>query len=307
MKILVTGGLGYVGSVLVPLLIASGHEVDIVDLGWFGNHTGRPVPARNFLSLTVEDIKADAIIHLAAVANDPTGDLDPRITWETNALATMRLADMAVRAGVNQFIYASSGSVYGVSDDPQVTEESELNPVSAYNKTKMVAERCLLSYSDKMAVQILRPATVCGLSPRMRLDVAVNMLTMQALTKKEITLHGGAQYRPNVHIQDMAAAYLWMLRCRHLTGIYNVGFENIPLIDLAERISKRTKASIEIADVTDKRSYRMNSDKLLATGFKPKHSVNQAIADLCIAYKGGNLVDKDEWHNLRMMKKNAIH
>src|SRR5262245_13791273 len=202
MKILVTGACGYKGTVLVPKLLADGHDVQAIDIMWFGNQ----LPPHDRLRVRQHDVRdvdgidldgVEAIIHLASVANDPCGDLDPKLTWEISALATMQLADKAVRCGVERFIYASSGSVYGVKDELQVTEDLELKPISEYNKTKMVAERVMLSYSDRMAVQIIRPATVCGYSPRMRLDVSVNMLTMQALSKGKITVFGGDQTRPN--------------------------------------------------------------------------------------------------------------
>jgi nucleoside-diphosphate-sugar epimerase len=304
MRCLVTGGSGYVGSVLVPKLLDAGHVVTVVDLLWFGNHLK---PHQN-LEVVKADFRsfepaADVVIHLAGIANDPTGDLDPKLTWEVNALGTMRLADAAYRRGVKQFIYASSGSVYGVSDEPQVTEDLPLFPLSEYNKSKMVAERCVLSYRDGMVVQVLRPATVCGFSPRMRLDVAVNMLTMQALSKGEITLHGGSQYRPNIHIEDMADAYLWMIDHPELTGVYNAGFENLPLVEIAARVTKRVGGNIYASTVTDKRSYRMNSDKLLATGFRQKHSVNTAIAEIGIRYKNGELRDDVRWYNLKAMPR----
>ena len=201
MKIFVTGACGYKGTVLVPKLLAAGHDVVAFDIMWFGNFL-KPHPrltiirgdVRNIESINLDGI--DAIVHLSSVANDPCGDLDPKLTWEISCLATMQLADKAVRTGVKQFVYASSGSVYGVKDEPQVTEDLELKPISEYNKTKMVAERVLLSYADKITVQIIRPATVCGYSPRMRLDVSVNMLTMQALSNRKITVFGGRQIRP---------------------------------------------------------------------------------------------------------------
>ena len=191
-RILVTGATGYKGTVLVPKLLAKGHKVVALDTQWFGNY----LPSHPNLQIIKGDVRQtdlidltgiDSIIHLASIANDPCGDLDPKLTWEVSALATMQLADKAQRAGIKQFIYASSGSVYGIKDEAQVTEELTLEPISEYNKTKMVAERVLLSYAGDMAVQIVRPATVCGLSARMRLDVSVNMLTMQALTKGKIT------------------------------------------------------------------------------------------------------------------------
>lgn len=233
MKILVTGACGYKGSVLVPKLIAQGHEVVAIDIMWFGNALN-PHPGLTIKHGDVRDIDTiplsgiDAIIHLASVANDPYGDLNPKLTWEISALATMQLADKAARQDTSRFIYASSGSVYGVKEELQVTEDLWLEPISEYNKTKMVAERVVLSYADRMAVQIVRPATVCGFSPRMRLDVSVNLLTMQALTKSKITVFGGGQIRPNIHIDDITDLYLFLLAHPEHRGIYNAGFENLP-------------------------------------------------------------------------------
>ena len=223
MHILVTGACGFKGSVLVPKLVERGHRVRAFDIQWFGNFL-RPHPAVEVVKGDVRDAAEidlsgiDAIIHLSSVANDPCGDLDPKLTWEISCLATMQLADRAKRAGIRRFIYASSGSVYGVSDAEQVTEDLELFPISEYNKTKMCAERILLSYKDDMVVQIVRPATVCGYSPRMRLDVSVNMLTMQALDRGEITVFGGEQTRPNIHIDDITDLYIFLLDHPEHTG-----------------------------------------------------------------------------------------
>ena len=208
MKILVTGACGYKGSVLVPKLLERGHEVRAVDIMWFGNEL-RPHPRLEVVEADVRDAdsidldRIEAIIHLSSVANDPCGDLDPKLTWEISCLATMQLIDAAHRKGIHRFIYASSGSVYGVKEEADVTEDLPLVPISEYNKTKMCGERIVLSYKDDIVTQIVRPATVCGFSPRMRLDVAVNMLTMQALTKGHITVFGGEQTRPNIHIDDI--------------------------------------------------------------------------------------------------------
>ncbi len=304
MKILVTGGCGYVGSVLVSRLANAGHLVTAWDLQWFGNHIPQGVEcevlAKDFRTESPDGF--DAIIHLAAVANDPTGDLDPKLTWDINALGTANLCAAAVKVGIKQFIYASSGSVYGISDLPQVTEDAPLVPVSEYNKTKAVAERVVLSYADRMACQILRPATVCGYSPRMRLDVVVNTLTIQALTKGVITVLGGDQYRPNLHIEDMADAYLWMVEHPEMTGIYNVGFENKTVMDIAEMVAKRTGAEIMQKTSVDPRSYRLNSEKLTNTGFKQKRSVNMAIAEMQLKFASGELADLDEWYNIRGMR-----
>ncbi len=248
----------------------------------------------------------EAIIHLASVANDPCSDLDPKLTWEISALATMQLADKAVAHGIKQFIYASSGSVYGIKDEEQVTEDLSLFPLTAYNKAKMVAERVLLSYADKMAIQIVRPATVCGYSPRMRLDVSVNMLTMQAANNHRITVFGGTQVRPNIHIQDITDVYLHLLDKPELQGIYNAGFENISILSIAERVRDRVQAEIVVSESNDPRSYRLNSDKLLATGFTPKKTVSDAIDEIIKLHSDGTLKNEERFHNLKWMQREVV-
>ncbi len=311
MNVFVTGGCGYKGSVLVPKLLARGYKVQVLDTQWFGNF----LPAHPNLTVTKGDVRdidsinlhdIDTVIHLSSVANDPCGDLDPKLTWEISALATMQLADKAVRQGVKQFIYASSGSVYGIKDEDQVTEDLELKPISEYNKTKMVSERVLLSYQDDMAVQIIRPATVCGVSPRMRLDVAVNLLTMQALSKGKITVFGGNQARPNIHLDDITDVYLHFIDHPKHTGIYNAGFENITILDIANLITKYIPVEIIVTESNDPRSYRINSDKLLATGFKPKKTVEHAVQEIIESYRSGVLKDEDHFYNLKWMQKTGI-
>ena len=308
MKIFVTGGCGYKGTVLVPKLLELGHEVTVCDINWFGNFLK---PNKN-LSVIEGDLRHidsfslsgfDCVIHLASVANDPCSDLDPKLTWEISCLATMQLADKAVRSDVEHFIYASSGSVYGVSDELDVTENIALKPISEYNKTKMCAERMLISYSDRMHVQIIRPATVCGYSPRMRLDVAVNLLTMQALEKGKITVLGGEQTRPNIHIDDITDLYIFMLNNKNVSGIFNAGFENISIIEIAKMVQEKIGAEIEILPSTDPRSYRVNSDKLLATGFSPKKSVADAISELGQLYSEKILFSHNQFHNLKWMQE----
>lgn len=308
MKLLVTGGCGYKGCVLVPKLLAQGHKVIAFDIMWFGNEL-KPHPQLSVVQGDVRHVDTvplqgvDAIIHLSSVANDPCSDLDPKLTWEVSCLATMQLADRAKRLGIPRFIYASSGSVYGLKEEPQVTEDLELVPLSEYNKTKMVAERVLLSYANDMVVQIVRPATVCGVSPRMRLDVSVNMLTMQALTRGEVTVFGGGQTRPNIHIEDITDLYLFLLDNPQVTGIFNAGFENLSIRAIAEMSVAKAKAKISVLPSDDPRSYRVNSDKLLATGFHPQRTVEDAINDICKAYEAGFLKDDDRWHNLKWMQK----
>jgi len=311
MRILVTGACGYKGTVLVPKLLAAGHEVVAFDIMWFGNFL-QPHPRLRVVKGDVRNIDevpldgVDSIVHLSSVANDPCGDLDPKLTWEVSCLATMQLADRAVRKGIKRFVYASSGSVYGVKDEPQVTEDLELTPISEYNKTKMVAERVLLSYADQMTVQIIRPATVCGYSPRMRLDVSVNMLTMQALTREHITVFGGQQTRPNIHIDDITDVYLFMLDHPEATGIYNAGFENISIMDIAERVVEHAPAKITVSESNDPRSYRVNSDRLLKAGFKPKKTVNDAIKELAHKFRSGELKDEERFHNLKWMQREVL-
>jgi nucleoside-diphosphate-sugar epimerase len=311
MKILVTGGCGYKGHVLVPKLLARGYEVIAFDLQWFGNYLA---PHKN-LSVIRGDVRhietipldgVDCIIHLSSIANDPCGELNPQLTWEVSALATMQLADKAKRMGIKRFIYASSGSVYGVKEELQVTEELELKPISEYNKTKMVGERVLLSYKDDMVVQIVRPATVCGCSPRMRLDVSVNLLTMQALSKGKITVFGGDQVRPNIHIDDITDLYLHLIDHPEITGVFNAGFENISIMDIAKMVTQYIPVEITVTPSNDPRSYRINSDKLLATGFRPKKTVKDAIREIIEKHRAGELQDEDRYYNLRWMEQTVL-
>src|SRR3990167_2880309 len=306
MKILLTGGCGFKGSVLVPKLLSQGHTIIVVDIMWFGSFL-QPHSNLQVIQADIRNVqdswfeKVDAVIHLASVANDPCSELEPKLSWEVGSLATMLLVDRALKHGVKQFIYASSGSVYGVSDVPQVTEDALLNPITEYNKNKMVAERVLLSYADKMIVQIVRPATVCGFSPRMRLDVSVNMLTMQALTNGVITVFGGDQVRPNIHIDDITDLYLFLLENK-TPGTFNAGFENLSIMEIANRVVTIVGAKIKVTESNDPRSYRINSEKLLQLGFKPQKCVKDAIQELVVHYQEGRLKDKDYFYNIRAMK-----
>jgi len=308
-KILCTGGCGYVGSALVPALLSLGHMVIVIDTQWFGVNLQtheRLVIERadirdNYWRTILKDV--DCVIHLAAVANDPCGELDPKITWEVNALATMQLIDAAARAGVRHFIYASSGSVYGIKSEEQVTEDLSCEPLSEYNKTKMVAEKVVLSYLPFMRVQVLRPATVCGYSPRTRLDVAVNALTIGALSNQKIKVLGGLQVRPNIHIEDMVRVYLHMLANRDFIGVCNAGFENISIFDIANKVKAICGGELEVVPSNDPRSYRLSSRLLLSSGFKQLHTVDGAIWELKRAFDDGMLKDTDNGYNLRTMPR----
>lgn len=308
-NILVTGGCGYTGTLLTRALLEAGHKVTVFDTQWFGNHleahpslTVVKGNIRNVDSIPLDGI--ETVFHLANIANDPAVDLEPTLSWEVNVLAAMQMADRCVRKGVKQFVFASSGSVYGLKSEDRVTEDLELVPISVYNKTKMVAERVLLSYADKMQVQCVRPATVCGYSPRMRLDVAVNMLTFQALKNKRITVFGGDQTRPNIHILDLIDVYLHFLANPQIaSGCYNAGFENISILDIANRVTDVIPAEVVVSESNDPRSYRLDSSKLLATGFKPKRSVGQAIREMIELYQQGILTDNEKSHTVKWMMK----
>ena len=305
MNILVIGGLGYTGSVLVEDLLGDGHNVRVFDAAWFGSH----LSSHPNLEIHIGDIRSDVlplkdietVFHLANVANDPSVDLAPTLSWEVNVLATMRIVEAAIKSGVKNFVFASSGSVYGVKDEPEVTEDLELVPISVYNKTKMAAERVLLSYKDQIKVWVVRPATVCGISPRMRLDLSVNLLTFQALKNSKITVFGGDQVRPNIHVDDLSAVYRHILTGQVPEGVYNAGFENIAIMDMARTIADRTGAEIVVSESNDPRSYRQSSKKLLATGFAPAKTVSHAVQELVDAFNAGDLSDKDEWHTVKSM------
>jgi nucleoside-diphosphate-sugar epimerase len=308
MQILVTGGCGYVGTHLTEALLArTEHDVTVVDTAWFGNYL-QPHPR---LTVCVKDIRAmdgfdlsryDTIFHLAGIANDPSAELNPSASWEVNVLATMRLADRAARQGVRQFVFPSSGAVYGVRSEPRITEDLDPMPISEYNKTKMVAERVILSYSERMTTTIFRPATVCGYSRRMRLDLTVNGLTMQALTKKRISVFGGSQVRPNIHIDDLVDLYLFALE-RRLAGVYNAAFENLTVLEIAKLVAAQIDTDVDVQSSTvDPRSYRLCSDRLCATGFRPAKNVSIAIGELAAAYRDGRLTDEPNWHTVSWMK-----
>jgi len=309
MKIFITGGLGYVGTELSHSLSQSGHHITVFDTGWFGNH----LPSAPNLEIIIGDLRSmnvslegfDAVIHLANIANDPGVELNQTLSWEVNVLATYQLLQRAISSGVKAFIYASSGSVYGISELDKVDENTPLVPISAYNKTKMIAEQVLLSSKEKIKVFNIRPATICGFSRRMRLDLAVNLLTFQALTKGEITILGGKQFRPNIHIDDMVGVYRHFLRnyANLESGNYNAGFENLTIEDITERICDVVPAKKIFKESNDDRSYRLDSGKLLATGFSPEKGIDDAICELKLKFENNELTEKTEWFTVKTMKQ----
>ena len=309
-KILVTGGSGYKGVKLIKALVSEGYKVINVDTNIFGNYFINHKNIKNYKA-DVRDINkiniknVYACIHLASIANDPMTELDPALSWETSALGTYVLMEHLLKNKVKKIIYASSGSVYGIKKEKNVTENLSLKPLSTYNKVKMVTERIILSYKQGIDVIIIRPATVCGYSPRMRLDLTVNILTFQALKNKEITVFGGKQKRPNIHIDDLVRVYLFFLKRRKSKSIiFNAGFENLSVLQIAKNISKKIKSKIKIKKNTgDKRSYNLDSSKLIKAGFKPKKNVNTAINDIKQMYENKILKDQKNFHSIKWLKK----
>lgn len=313
MKILITGGCGYVGSVLVPNLSRQGHEISVVDSQWFGNFLPEmknvKVIKKYFSEITQEDLVGiESVIHLANVANDPSVELNPVLSWEVNVLHTTQLLNLCKKSqSIKSFMYASSGSVYGVKEEEKVTEELDLVPISAYNKTKMSAERVCLSYSENFNVYCIRPATVCGVSPRMRFDVVVNMFVMHAFRDKKITVLGGDQVRPNIHIQDMSRVYEHLLNNPGLpSGCYNAGFENISVMSIAEMVAAKFGVEVEMKPSNDPRSYRQDSSKLIATGYEQTKTVAYAIDEIANALESGSVKDDDRWYTVKWMTANNI-
>lgn len=308
MNIFITGGCGYVGSVLTNHLLSKNHRITIYDTQWFGNkllnHQNLKIikgDIRDIDNLNLDGF--DSIIHLANIANDPSVELNPSLSWEVNVLSSKLLIEKAIKANVKNFCYASSGSVYGIKSELKVTEELDLVPISVYNKTKMIAERVFESYRDQINFYSIRPATVCGISPRMRFDVSVNMFVYQALKNKKITLFGGEQVRPNIHIMDMARVYEFFIENSPKPGIYNAGFENYALKEIVKKIQNKIDCEVEITSSNDLRSYRQDSTKLTSLGFEQKFGVEKAIDELKNAYIQNTLIEDDSCYTVKWMKK----
>jgi nucleoside-diphosphate-sugar epimerase len=313
MNFLITGGCGYIGTLLTRHLLSKKNKVIVLDSCWFGNfHKKNKMlkvikkDIRNFKDININGI--DVIIHLANVANDPAVELNPSLSWEINVLASKLIAKHAINNKVKKIIFLSSGSVYGVKKEKKVTEDLTLNPISIYNKTKMIAERVFLSFKDKIDIICLRPATVCGVSERLRLDLTVNKLSYDAFYKKKIFVDGGQQIRPNIHIKDLIDVinYFIFYKKKLKHNIYNVGFENLKIIEIANKIKSKTGAKIVINKNRDIRSYRQNSSRLLKLGFKPKYNVDFAISELIHFFntKQKSNFTKKNFNLLRMKELN---
>ncbi len=311
-KIIITGGCGYIGAKLVEHFLKKKFKVTVIDTQWFGKN----LKENKNLKIIKKDIrniegkvfkKVYAVFHLANIANDPAVELKPELSWEINVLSSMKIIEFCIKNKVKKFFFASSGSVYGIKKENKVTENLSLEPISIYNKTKMIAERIFLSYKKKIKLYIVRPATVCGVSKRQRLDVSVNALTISALKNNFITVFGGHQIRPNIHIDDMVKVYDHLLFKNCPTGIYNAGFENYSINKIANSVAKITMAKIKVKKTNDPRSYRIDSSKLLNTGFKPRKSIFDAIYEIKRKYEQNKkFFDKKNAYTVLWMKQKKI-
>ena len=325
-NVLVTGGAGYVGHVLTPRLLASGYKVTVYDLLYFGcrlpndpNLTVIQGDIRDTAKLAKALEGQDAVLHLACISNDASFELDENLSKTINYDCFEPMVVAAKKAGVKRFVYASSSSVYGVSDSPNVTEEHPLLPLTLYNKFKGMCEPLLWKHkSDDFTAVVIRPATVCGYSPRTRLDLSVNILTNHAVNKGVITVFGGSQMRPNLHVEDMVDAYELMLTAPHekIHGeVFNIGFENHSISAIAEMVKKiveemmpeKGKIDIKTTPSNDNRSYHVNSDKIYRVlGFRPRRTIEDAVRDIVRAFQNHLLpasFDDDWYYNVRTMKK----
>ncbi|MDX1908951.1 MAG: SDR family oxidoreductase [Bacteroidia bacterium] len=319
-RIFVTGGAGYVGAVLVPKLLQRGYQVTVIDLMIYGDHVLPDHPALTKVKGDIRDTALlaqvipghDALIHLACISNDPSFDLNPELGKTINLDAFEPMVQIARDNGVKRFVYASSSSVYGVKEEENVTEDMILEPLTDYSKYKAMCEEILARYqTPDFTTVTLRPATVCGYSPRQRLDLVVNILTNLAINKGEITVFGGSQKRPNLHIEDMTDLYCYILELpdEKIAGkIFNAGYENHPVAELAEIVRQVVgpQVSVKTSPTDDMRSYHVSSEKIKRElGFEPKHSIEDAVIDLKRAFDKGLLPDSltdPAYFNVKLMQ-----
>ncbi|OUU62644.1 MAG: UDP-glucose 4-epimerase [Alphaproteobacteria bacterium TMED62] len=328
-KVLITGGAGYVGNILVPLLLANHYKIIVYDTLFFYEDTLKKDKNLKIVKGDIRDIElfktnlenVDAVIHMACISNDPSFELNPDLATSINYTCFEPLVVAAKKAGVKRFIYCSSSSVYGVSESPNVTESHPLVPLTQYNKYKALCEPILFKYQEKdFTCVTLRPATICGYSPRCRLDLTVNILTNHAFNNNKIIVFGGNQKRPNLHVKDMAEAYKLFLEApiEKISGeIFNIGYQNYSVNEIAnivknslEKFENRNNIVIEKISSDDDRSYQINSDKIFnVLGYKPKRTLEDAVYDLCQAFKQGKLPDSlnaKKYINVKTMKSKNI-
>lgn len=322
-NVLVTGGAGYVGSALVPKLLDAGHRVTVLDLYLYGNVHAPLRPNPNLIEVkgdlrdpnTVAQALrgCDAVIHLACISNDPSFDLDPTLGRSINYDCFRPLVRAAKAAGVGRFIYASSSSVYGIKEEENVSEDLPLEPLTDYSRFKVMCEEVLAEEREPgFTTLTIRPATVCGYAPRLRLDLSVNILTNHAINNGVIKVFGGSQKRPNIHVDDMVDLYLNALQWDDAAidgKIYNAGYENHTILEIAEMVRSvvGSDVAIEVTPTDDLRSYHISSAKIAAElGFRPKRTIADAVRGLKAAFDGGLVPDSmtaPRWYNIKMMQQ----
>ena len=319
-KVLITGGAGYVGAVLVPHLLEHGYEVTVLDLMIYGEDV---LPKHSRLTSVKGDIRDEQllnslmpghkiIIHLACISNDPSFELNPNLGKSINLDAFKPMVEIARNNGVERFIYASSSSVYGIKDEPNVHEDMSLEPLTDYSLFKAECEKILSNYqSEDFTTVTIRPATVCGFSPRQRLDVVVNILTNLAYHKREISVFGGEQLRPNIHIKDMVDAYRLLIKApkNKISGkIFNAGYENQSVIQIAQTVKSVIGEDVKLitTPTDDNRSYHISSEKIKKElGFEATHSIKEAVEDLYKAFDKNLLpdsLDNEFYFNIKRMQ-----
>ena len=319
-KVFITGGAGYVGAVLVPNLLEKGYGVTVLDLMIYGENVLPKHPNLNTVKGDIRDqalLKKlipghDAVIHLACISNDPSFELNPDLGKSINLDAFRPLVEISKSCSVKRFIYASSSSVYGIKDEPNVHEEMVLEPLTDYSQFKADCEKILAEYqSDDFTTVTIRPATVCGYSPRQRLDVVVNILTNLAYHKREISVFGGDQLRPNIHIADMVEAYMALLNAdkEKIAGkIFNAGYENQSVSMIAETVKNVVGEDVKLITTPsdDNRSYHISSQKIKdEIGFETTHTIQDAVEDLCAAFDKGllpNSLEDEMYFNIKRMQ-----
>ncbi|MBI2664025.1 SDR family oxidoreductase [Candidatus Woesearchaeota archaeon] len=314
-RILITGGAGYVGSELVPYLLSKGHEIAVYDLYIYGDVLQKH-PKLTEIKADIRDKKkligaakgADAIIHLACISNDPSFELDPELGKSINYDAFFNVVEAAKANSVKRFIFASTSSVYGLKAEKNVVETASLEPLTDYSKFKADCEKAL--HNEDFEWVVIRPATVCGYAPRLRLDVVVNILTMNALINRKIRIFGGSQMRPNINIKDMVRVYELLLNApseKIKRQTFNAGYQNLTVTEIANIVKKLCGGEMEVVPTDDNRSYHINSDKIgKMLGFKPEFTVEQAVQSLAEAFRAGKISDglnNPIYHNIKRMKE----
>lgn len=320
-SVYITGGAGYVGSVLVPKLLGKGYKVSVLDLMIYGDNVLEDHPNLTKIKGDIRDQELlrktipghDAVIHLACISNDPSFELNPDLGKSINLDSFEPMVKIAKENGVKRFIYASSSSVYGIKEEPNVTEDMALEPLTDYSKFKAMCEEILAPYqSDDFTTVTIRPATVCGYGRRLRLDLSVNILTNLAVNKNEITVFGGTQKRPNIHIEDMTDLYCLLLTLpkEKIAGkIYNAGYENFTIGEIAQMVKNviGDQVNIVTTPTNDLRSYHISSEKIKnEIGFEAKHSIEDAVRDLKTAFDAGLIPDSlnsDLYFNVKLMQR----